>query len=290
MKLAAWLLSSREEGAPDPENGAGGSWRDQLPEFDEVAGKNDKGEPVTNKVPLRGDLSLKDIKDLPGLARAYRDTKKMVGAATKIPGADAKLEERRAFYDKLGVPKDVDGYKVEVPKYEGVTIRDDTMAKVKGLALKHGVLPAALQELTNAVVEDMAGSREQMVKAWQDSHEETIEKEWGENLKANAERARRTFETFFGGKDGEVAKLMVATGLEHHPGILKGFYALSKHFREHPYISGEVAGEMGAKEAEGKRSALRQELMKDSTTEADRRRILGEIERLARAQYGSAEA
>lgn len=289
MKLAAWLLSRREEAEGAGGGSGDGSWRDQLPDNYEVDAKDDKGQPVKTMIPLRGDKMLERYKTIEELARGHIELRKTASASiAKVPGADAKPEERRAFYDKLGVPKDVEGYKVEVPTYEGVTIRDDTMVKVKGLALKHGVLPAALQELTNAVVEDMAGSREQMVKAWRDSHEETIEKEWGENLKANAERARRTFEQFFGGKDGEVGKLLKATGLEYHPGILKGFYELSKHFREHAYIGGDVSGEQTKADI---RRKIDTKLVEFSKIESDRDRakLSREMEGLYRALYGSAE-
>jgi hypothetical protein len=290
MKIAAWLLSRREE--LNPEEGGGSAaapedWRQALPEHYEVEGKDDKGQPVKTKVSLRSAKTFEKFKDVAGVARGYLELERKAGDGVKIPGADAKPEERRAFYDKLGVPKDASGYDINVPKLEGASIREETLAKAKAIALKHGVATAALQELTNTVLEDMAGSRDQMVKAWQDSHEETIEKEWGANLKPNAERARRTFEQFFGGKEGDVAKLLVATGLEHHPGILKGFYEISKHFREHPYISGEVVGEIGAKEAEARRSQIRTELSKDGIADRDRSRLQAELERLLQAQYGT---
>lgn len=50
---------------------------------------------------LRADPSLADIKDLPSLAKAFRDTKALVGSSIRVPGPDASPEAKAAFRDRL---------------------------------------------------------------------------------------------------------------------------------------------------------------------------------------------
>src|SRR4030095_3808230 len=69
-----------------------GAWRPTLP--DEM-----KAEP-----------SLGGFKDVGALAKAWVETKRLVGDAVKVPKPDASPEERAAFHRKLGVPQSPDQY------------------------------------------------------------------------------------------------------------------------------------------------------------------------------------
>lgn len=50
---------------------------------------------------LKDAPSLKDVKDVSSLAKQYVDQQAYLGNAIRIPGPDAKEEDRKAFYDKL---------------------------------------------------------------------------------------------------------------------------------------------------------------------------------------------
>lgn len=60
-------------------------------------------EDITKDWPaeLRSAPALQDLKDLPGLARAFVDTKALVGSSIRPPGPDAAPEARKEFVERL---------------------------------------------------------------------------------------------------------------------------------------------------------------------------------------------
>lgn len=62
-----------------------------------------KEEMVALKIPedLHENATLKDVKDIPSLAKAFIDTKAFVGSSIRIPGQDAGEEDKKAFREKL---------------------------------------------------------------------------------------------------------------------------------------------------------------------------------------------
>jgi hypothetical protein len=70
---------------------------------------------------IRGDTSLKDIRDLAGLAKGYVNAQRMVGYdKVAIPGEKATPDEFNAFYTKLGRPEKPEGYKLPEVKADNV--------------------------------------------------------------------------------------------------------------------------------------------------------------------------
>jgi len=65
---------------------------------------------------LANNPSLKDFKDPAALAKAYVDTKTMLGQPkVGVPGPDAKPEVLNEFYKQLGVPEKLEGYELNKP-------------------------------------------------------------------------------------------------------------------------------------------------------------------------------
>jgi hypothetical protein len=63
------------------------------------------------------DPAFKPFKEVGDLAKAYRETKSMVGKPRfDVPAEDADPAVVADFYKKLGVPDAVDGYAFEIPK------------------------------------------------------------------------------------------------------------------------------------------------------------------------------
>lgn len=96
---------------------------------------------------------LADAGSLPNLLERFADSQTAARAKTegmiKIPGEDASDEDRAAFSEALGVPKDVEGYGISVP--EGLEGNYDTEAlgEFLGIAQKLNMTP----EQAKAVVE-----------------------------------------------------------------------------------------------------------------------------------------
>jgi hypothetical protein len=65
---------------------------------------------------LGADPSLADFKDTAALAKAYVDTKKLVGQKLGIPGPDATPEAKAAFEAAMGVPPTAEGYDFKKPE------------------------------------------------------------------------------------------------------------------------------------------------------------------------------
>lgn len=173
--------------APDNGTGAGGSdgapdWRQALPED------------------LRGHESLKDVRDVGALAKAFVDTKAFVGNSLRIPGPDAGSEDKKAFFqklheklpqvtylpedekeleavegrlwEKLGKPKDVKGY--ELPK--------DVDPQALGLNLDELRAAANTLGMTKkqftTYVKGLAGMRADALTK-QQAAQAAMKKEWG---------------------------------------------------------------------------------------------------------------
>lgn len=172
------------------------SWKDELPDE------------------LKNHESLKDVKDVAALAKAFVDTKAMVGASVRLPGPDAapevkkqflermrekypglmmrpeNEEERKAFeqllWKELGRPEDAKGYTLEgETDVDGV----DT-AELAKKAADLGLTRAQFVALAKGVAGSLQ-DRAKAVKLWQD----TLKKDWGvayaEKLAAAADVAAK---------------------------------------------------------------------------------------------------
>src|SRR5216684_1515358 len=100
------------------------------------------------------------IKDNPGLSKfktqedlekGYIELEKSYGGSTSVPAVDAPAAEWDAFYSKVGRPEKADGYKIELPKFEGVDYKvpDETVKGFLAEAHKAGLTGKQAQTLMN---------------------------------------------------------------------------------------------------------------------------------------------
>lgn len=66
---------------------------------------------------LRGDASLKDFKDVNGLAKSYINAQKMIGNSIRLPSEDSSPEAKQDFLDKL---KGIDNVIIKPSGEEGL--------------------------------------------------------------------------------------------------------------------------------------------------------------------------
>ena len=116
--------------APAPVAPVSDDWRAALPED------------------IRSEPSLKDIKDLTGLAKGYVHAQKLVGMDRSkllaVPGEDAPEDAWNEFYDKIGRPKAPTDYRlpVEEVKFENGVQRSEAAEKwLQETAHKYGLTP-----------------------------------------------------------------------------------------------------------------------------------------------------
>ncbi len=145
------------------------NWRDMLP--DDI-----KSEP-----------SLGTIHDPISLAKSYVNAQKMIGQdKLVIPGKHATKEDWQAVYQKLGLPKELKDYKVDLP--EGHGLDADFVGKFTKRAFEQGVMPAAAKELLAGYMEDYkeaVGSSETAAKQARDEGFSKLDEEWGAKYKSN---------------------------------------------------------------------------------------------------------
>lgn len=149
----------------------------------------------TDDIPddLRNDPSLKEFKTAADLAKAYKDTKSMVGNSIRPPGPDAGDDAKKAFYTKLtevapglvnvddpegqkvawkrlGLPDDEKGYEAQVP--EGMQLDLDAIRKS---ALGMGLTKAQFKKTVDRIIEQQKAASETT-----QASQGALRKEWGQ--------------------------------------------------------------------------------------------------------------
>lgn len=64
---------------------------------------------------------LEKFKDVESLAQSYKELQKSMGSSVRVPSPEASMEERSAFFQRLGAPESADGYDVEEGTEEWAT-------------------------------------------------------------------------------------------------------------------------------------------------------------------------
>lgn len=205
------------------------SWIDELPED------------------IRGEPSLKVIKDVPTLAKSYVSAQRMVGAE-KIAVPNPKYatpEEWQGVFKKLGLPESPDKYELKAP--EGAN--PEFVGKFKQLAHKAGILPKQAAELlewyqgeTKASVEAVETQR----KADVEKASEALKREWGANFDKELAVTESALNEW---GDDELKGLLKETGLNNHPAVIRLLNKFGKTLGEDK-IKGAGNGALGTSKAE----------------------------------------
>ncbi len=152
---------------------------------------------------LKNDPALKDFKDTAALAKAYADTKKLVGQKLGIPGPDATPEQKDAFYEALGVPKEAAGYDFKIPDNIPEALKstydqahaDKWAARMKELGIPKEAAQALRADLFKEIADEV-GEMSAEVEKSDKQFKELAVSIYGDEAKANAalERSRAIIE------------------------------------------------------------------------------------------------
>jgi hypothetical protein len=202
----------------------------------------------------RGVIQTKGWKTPADVIGSYTNLEKLLGAdkagrAIVPPKDDAAPEEFAAFYNKLGRPESVDGYKLPVP--EGDT--GDFAKTAAGWFHKAGLNTKQAEALAGDWNEFQSAVTEQQHEEFAQKAEidvQDLKKAWGKDYEANAELAKRARRES-GLTDEEGVKIERALGLKKAAEV---FATLGKQFSEAPMKGGEgdVAGRFGVTPADAK--------------------------------------
>jgi hypothetical protein len=207
---------------------------------------------------LRGNESLTTIPDVRTLAKAFVDTKAMVGRKGVIlPKEDAAPEEWEQFYTQLGRPATPEAY---VLKPEGLPEGFPYMAELetsfRQLAFQAGLTPAATKIIYdgyNKFALEQAQNSQRELKAEMEEIQAGLQKEWGVKYEENIALARKAMNQW--APPGSPELLALDRSIGESPVLVKFFYNLGKSMGEGEFIAGGYT-------ANASLEAKRQELMR----------------------------
>lgn len=219
-------------GSPGDAGGAAGgegafswpdNWKEQLPED------------------IRAEGSLKQIQDIPSLAKSYVHAQKMVGANKAIV-PDPKLatdQDWREFFMKAGLPESPDQYTMELEKGKTENLPEGFMDSYKKAAHELNILPhqaKAMFEWYQNFESDFLAQQDEASKLEQQQNLDAYQKTVGAAYDKKLAFANKIVDEH-GGE--ELSKVLVESGLNNHPQIIDLFSKLGEQLYQEDQVLGE---------------------------------------------------
>lgn len=200
--------TTKQPTAPDP--AAVKAWQEQIAALPED---------------IRGHASLKDIKDLAGLAKAFVDTKSMVGAdKLVIPAKDAPKEQWDAYWTKLGRPESPDKYELAQEGLpQGIDVPPEMLTAYFGKAHELGMSKQQVAGIHRWMLEHLKATETALGESAATEASEAVaalKKEFGSAYEQRLNLARNAVQEFGG---DELKGFLEETGLGNDPRLVKAF-------------------------------------------------------------------
>jgi hypothetical protein len=233
MFLKSFRFDPAVEGAGGGGNPAGGSEQPWYSTHIPAEATYDQGGKA---VPIRDLDAIKQVKDIPTLAKSYLDSQSEIGRRVRIPGKEAKEEERRAFANKLtetgflpALPEGPDKYEIAKPEHlaDGVFWNDELAGKAKQFFHDSKMTQEQAAKATAFFGEAIAGMA-QVLKVSADEAKATLQKEWGGEFEDNMKLVGRAADFIFA-KNPTALEKFNASGLLNDPDIARTFHLVAKH-------------------------------------------------------------
>lgn len=209
-----------------------------------------------------GDLgkekSLDVVKDWGGLVKSYVESQKMIGNSIRLPGPDAKPEDWKKVYQRLGAPESPDKYQIAVPKEVGWD--EESLGAYRHLAHDLGLTQTQAAKMVEFLGEREQNKTLEYTKTLGEGLK-GLQQEWGANYPRKMAFAKRAIQDpavwqALNFKREDAAALFnlfdgpVSGKLGDHPVMIKFFSALGEMMAEDGIISSEVSGMAGPSGAE----------------------------------------
>lgn len=166
---------------------------------------------------IRNDPSLKDIKDITGLAKGYVGAQKLIGSKISVPG-EGDDAAWNTLYDKLGRPVSPDKYDVKRPEIpEGMAYNEGLEKQFLPVAHKIGLNTKQVNALIAWQAETMKQEAEQSRQGMKTA-EEALKKEWGNDYANKVSVAQRVIKDYAG---QEVVDFLEKSQLGNNPAFIK---------------------------------------------------------------------
>lgn len=200
--------------------------------------------PASEGVPTgdwREGLSIEEIqklarfKDPKSVAKSYLELERRLGSSISVPGENAKPEEIRAFYSKLGVPEKPEGYELKTPS-EADGWSKTVEAQARERFLKAGLTPRQAQEMIDLHVEFVEQGAQSLNEGAKQA-EAQLKSEWGSGFKKNFGFFEQGILHYFG---PEAFELLKRSPLGNSVPFIKGLALMGAQLTEAGYIPGEL--------------------------------------------------
>lgn len=192
---------------------------------------------------LRKHPSMETIKTPGDLAKSWVNAQKFLGRdKIPVPPQNATKEDWDMVFDRLGRPKDADGYNfegVQVP--EGLTVNDESIKDFKSKAHELGLMPTQAGELYKWYLEMVGGNVKQMEEQFKqnvDQAQTSLRKEWGAAYEEKVSLAKKVLKM---GAGEDLDKIDQSFG--DNPHVIKALAKLGSLMSE-DQLAGKPGGDM----------------------------------------------
>jgi hypothetical protein len=193
---------------------------------------------------IRSHPSLSNFKDVPDLAKSWISAQKLIGRdKIPVPGEKATKEDWDMVFDRLGRPKNADGYVIPDMKLpEGYPAPSVEFLKgLKAKAHELGLLPAQVNNLYQWFMDnEIAQFNQYSEKRNTDrvNAETALRRVWGKAYEQNFAIAEQVVNKY--GTEDFINKLK-ASGLNNDPDMIQFISTMAKGFQE-DQIHGKPVG------------------------------------------------
>lgn len=169
----------------------------------------------------RNEPALNVVPDIPTLVKNYIHAQKSIGKqGVPLPDKHSTDDDKRAFFQKLGLPESPDKYELSTPKEP--SFEDGFLSQFKEAAYKANILPDQANKLLEWYNSANSQSIEQAIvqeKTRQQEELKALRQEWGSDYDTKTKLARAVLRT--AGADESVFKWLEETGLDNSAMMIK---------------------------------------------------------------------
>jgi len=190
---------------------------------------------------LKSEKSLERFKDVSEVAKSWIEAQKVISQkGVIVPTEKSSPGEWNNYYKSLGRPDTPDGYGLQKPELpEGMIYDENRTKSFAEIAHKEGLTSKQLATLHTAWNDMAKSDYENSLKSVNEMREKTtveLKKEWGSEFESNLAQADSAIDKVFG---AEFKQMLVETGLNQHPAVIKGMFKASQTISEHSLSRGE---------------------------------------------------
>lgn len=202
--------------------------------------------PVANETPVESYSSQ-------GAEAAPVDQTQNIGVQEIIVGSEITDKDRDILYERLGRPKDYEGYDLSgiVPE----TYNQGVVEEFKKKAHETGMSAEGVRKMAEWYKELELKQRDSIEKAKMiqaDQHILELKKDFGVNFDTEVKNARKALDAY---TDSAFRKYMDDTGLGNHPALVKAFAKIGRELSEDKLVQSDTAVRL-AKSEDLKRSEI----------------------------------